>query len=967
MMQSIKIRLAFLAACAAAIPTIARSQQSPARAITDTTVATRSVTHSVTSAASSSVPLPSDPAVLTGQFHNGLRYYVRANHEPHARAELRLVVDAGSVLEDDRQQGLAHFLEHMMFRGTKHFERQQLVNYLESVGLRFGPDLNAYTSFDRTVYMLTVPTDSARLFGNAFQILEDWAHLATLDSTAMAQERPVVIEEWRLGRGAGTRVQDKEFPVIYAGSRYAERLPIGKKEILDSFRPEDVRSFYRTWYRPDLMTVVAVGDFDPASVVQTIRSHFAGLSNPVNEVPRASFTVPVNDTALGIVVTDKELTNSSGGVLFKRPAQHTRTEADFRTDLVRQLADVMLDARLGEIARRPNAPYIFASVGTSESIGQIDLYSASAVVPEGGIATGLGAVMTELERARRFGFAPTEIDRERRNVLRSAEQAAAESAKIPSSALAAALVEASVDSTPVLTPATELTLLQRMLPTVTAAEIDSAATDRLAPVGRVFVASLPAKPGVPVPTVAELKTAATVATSGQLAAYVDSVGSASLVPVAPKGGKVVATRTLPAIGVTEWMLSNGVRVLVKPTDFKADQVIMSAYQPGGMSLATDADYRAVAAASVVPAASGVGTFTPATLAKTLAGKAVGVSPTISEYGEGFSGSASPRDLQTMMELVYLYATAPRRDSVAFNAFKARVAPLLENRSRMPETAFGDTLSALMTSHSAREAPLTVARLDSANFAQSYDFYRSRFADATGMTFMFVGNVTLDSLRPLVERWLGSLPASGHRPAWRDFGVRVTPGIAARDVYAGSEPKARTSIIFHGDGGATQHDRFELNALADYLDLRLTDLLRIEQGGTYGVSVSADASKIPVPEYTFQIGFGAAPERVDSLARTVFAVIDSLKNTDPTPAYVEKVKESWRRDHETQLRENGYWLSVLAAYVRRGEDPSQVTNVAKWMAGLDGVTIRGAARKYLSQEQYVRVTLKPAGVPRPSSE
>lgn len=948
-MQSTVTRLAAVVACTMAVPAIARAQHSSATATTDTL------------AARSSAPLPSDPAVLTGQFPNGLRYYVRANHEPHARAELRLVVNAGSVLEDDRQQGLAHFVEHMMFRGTKHFERQQLVNYLESVGLRFGPDLNAYTSFDRTVYMLTVPTDSARLFGNAFQILEDWAHLATLDSAAMASERPVVIEEWRLGRGAGARVQDREFPVIFAGSRYAERLPIGKKEILDSFRPEDVRRFYRTWYRPDLMTVVAVGDFDPAAVVQTVRSHFAGLTNPAGEVTRPAFTVPVNDTALGVVVTDKELTRSSGGVLFKRPAQHTRTEADFRTDLVRQLADVMLDARLGEIARRPNAPYIFASVGSSESIGQLDLYSASAVVHEGGIATGLAAVMTELERVRRFGFTPTEIDRERRNVLRSAERSAAESSRIPSSALASALVEASVDSTPVLTPTAELALVQRMLPAVTADEINRAAIDRLAPVGRVFVASLPAAPGVSVPTVAELKTTATVATSGQLVAYVDSVGSGSLVPKPPAGGKVVSTRMLSGIGVTEWTLSNGIRVLVKPTDFKADQVIMSAYQPGGMSLAPDADYRSLAAASVVPTASGVGTFTPATLAKTLAGKAVNVSPSISEYSQGFGGSASPRDLETMLQLVYLYATAPRRDSVAFNAFKARVRPLLENRSRMPETAFSDTLDALMTSHSAREAPLTAARLDSANFAQSYDFYRSRMADATGMTFMFVGNVTLDSLRPLVERWLGSLPATGHKPAWRDFGVRVTPGVAQRDVYAGSEPKARTAIIFHGDGGATQHERFELNALADYLELRLTDLLRIEQGGTYGVSVSADASNIPVPEYTVDIGFGAAPERVDSLARTVFAVVDSLRKNDPTPAYVEKVKESWRRSHETQLRENGYWLSVLAAYVRRGEDPAQVVNVAKWMAGLDGATIRDAARKYLSQAQYVRVTLKPAHV------
>ncbi|MGI9089794.1 MAG: M16 family metallopeptidase, partial [Gemmatimonadaceae bacterium] len=429
----------------------------------------------------------------------------------------------------------------------------------------------------------------------------------------------------------------------------------------------------------------------------------------------------------------------------------------------------------------------------------------------------------------------------------------------------------------------------------------------------------------------------------------------------------IATRTLPTIGVTEWTLSNGVRVLVKPTDFKADQVIMSAYQPGGLSLAPDAQFRAMSLASLVPSATGVGTFTPATLGKTLAGKAVGVSPNISEYSEGFNGAASPRDLQTMLELAYLYATAPRRDSVAFEAFRARIRPLIENRTKTPETAFGDTLQALLTSHSPREAPITVARLDSADFARSYDFYRSRFADVTGMTFVFVGNVTLDSLRPMVERWLGSLPASGHAPAWRDFGVRVMPGAVTRNVYAGSEPKARTSIIFHGPGGTAQQERFELNALADYLELRLIDLLRIDQGGTYSVSVRADASKIPTPEYTVGVSFGAAPERVDSLASTVFTVIDSLKANDPTPAYVAKVKESWRRAHETEIRENSYWASVLASYVRRGEDPAEIPNVERWMAGLDGATLRRAAQKYLSQAQYVRVTLKPAAIPQPTPQ
>ncbi len=909
-----------------------------------------------------SPPLASDPAVITGKLANGLRYYVRANHEPHARAELRLVVNAGSVLEDDRQQGLAHFVEHMMFRGTKHFERQQLVDYLQSVGLRFGPDLNAYTTADRTVYMLTVPTDSARVFGNGFQILEDWAHLATLDSAAMERERPVVIEEWRLRRGADARVQDLEVPVIFAGSRYADRLPIGKKEILDTFRPEDVRRFYRTWYRPDLMTLVAVGDFDPARVVQMIRSHFAGLTNPDHEVLRPTFSVPVNDTALGIVATDRELTRSSGVVLFKRPTQLVRTEADYRTELLHELADAMLGARLGEIARRPDAPYIVASVGSSESVGGVDLYTASAVVPEGGIARGLAAVMTELERVRRFGYTPSETDRVHRNLLRSIERAVAEADRTPSSALASELVEASKDTTPVLTPAAELALVRRMLPTIGTEEVNRAATDRLAPVGRVFVASAPEKPGVSVPTVAQLKTAAQVAASASLAAYVDSVGSASLVAIIPAGGKVVATRTIPNIGVTEWTLSNGVRVLVKPTDFKADQVIVTSYQPGGMSLASDAEYRAVSLAPFIPSASGVGAFSPSLLAKTLAGKAVSVAPGISNYSEGFGGLASPSDLQTLIELVYLHVTAPRRDSVAFNTFRARIRPLIENRARMPETAFSDTLSALLTSHSAREAPITVARLDSANFARSYEFYRSRFSDVTGTTFVFVGNITLDSLRPMVERWLGSLPASGHPPAWRDFGARIVPGVVTRDVYAGSEPKARTTILFHGLGGTAQHDRFELSALSAYLELRLTDLLRIEQGGTYNVGVNAEAPNVPVPNYTFDVSFGAAPARVDLLARTVFEVIDSLRVHEPAPAYVEKVKESWRREHEIQLRDNSYWMSAIEGYVRRGEDPATIPNVAQWMSTLDGATIRRAAQKYLSPTQYVRVTLRPAVAP-----
>jgi zinc protease len=906
--------------------------------------------------------LPFDPAVTVGTLSNGMRYYIRENHKPEKRAELRLVVNAGSVLEDNDQRGLAHMLEHMAFRGTKRFPGNQVSSYLESVGMRYGPDINAFTSFDETVYMLTIPTDTAAIVDKGFQILSEWAHSLALEPSQIEKERPVVIEEWRLGQGAENRMQNKWFPVLFSGSKYGERIPIGDKKTLETYTPATLKRFYDDWYRPDLMAVVAVGDFDKTRVEALIRRYLGAIPRATDPRPRPLSPVPSHDSTLVSINSDKEATRSVIRLLYKEPKRSNTTVTSYRQHLVEGLFGGMFNDRFSEIIQKPNPPFINAFAAQGDLVRAAESFSLTAIVADNGIPRGLNALLTEGERVRRFGFLQSELDRTKKDFLRGIEQAYAEREKTNSNVYAESYVSSYLQSEPSTSIAYDLAAMKQFLPTITLAEVNKLAGQWMTDKNRVLATTSPDKPGTVNPTRGEFLLAFDAVKGADISAFTEVAPSQQLVEKDPAGGKVVSEREIKEIGVTEWKLSNGVRVLLKPTDFNADQINFTAYSPGGASLLPDAGYVAASGADLIPMTSGVGKFTVIDLQKYLAGKQVSVSPSIDDLSEGISGSASQRDVDTMLQLVYLYFTQPRLDTSLVNTFIGRFKGVLANRSASPDAAFSDTLQVTMAQHSVREQPVSAAQLDRIDPFKSYAFYKERFADASGFTFVFVGNFKTDSIKPLVAKWLGSLPSTGRKETWRDTGVRPPTGVVQRVVRKGTEPKARTALVFTGPFEYTRQNRYYLSALAELLNIKLREALRENLGGTYGVSVGPSATRDPQPSYRFSIGFGSAPERLEALTAAALAQIDSVKRFGTTPEYLNKVKEAALRSRETALKQNSYWIAQISTFDQNGWRLEEIPNGEKLISALTVDDLQRAAQKYLRTDNYVRVSLYPETYP-----
>ncbi|HVX38268.1 MAG TPA: insulinase family protein [Gemmatimonadaceae bacterium] len=909
-------------------------------------------------------PLPVDPKVRIGTLPNGIRYYIRRNEKPEKRAELRLVVNAGSILETDQQLGLAHFIEHMAFNGTTHFQKNDLVKYLQSIGVRFGADLNASTGFDETVYILPVPTDTARIVDRAFTILSDWAHGETLDSSEVANERGVVREEWRLGKGAEDRMLHEWLPIALKGSLYADRLPIGNEQSIMTATPSRLRAFYDKWYRPDLEAVIAVGDFDPATIEAEIKKHFSSIPKPVNAPKRPIAPVPGNKAPLIAIASDKEATGSDVELMFKMPAEKTKTVGDFRRDLMERLYMSMFNNRLDEIAQKPNAPFLGACASKGNFIGRTtDAFTLGASVKDGEIPRGLEALLVEARRADQYGFLQSELDRAKENLARGYERAYAERDKTQSAAFVQDYVDNYLNQSAIPGIEREYTLVQQLLPTITLANVNTLASNWITDDNRVVIAESPIKDSVKVPTRADILAAFAQAAKAQVTPYTETVASGALIDHLRPAGTIVSSKTNPAVNVTEWKLSNGARVLVKPTDFKADEVLFGAYSDGGNSLASDSNFMSAAFAPQLVALSGIGKFNRIDLQKKLAGKVASAGATISETGEGLSGRASPKDLETMMQLAYLDFTAPRLDTAAIQAFDEQAKQYIANRGADPDEVFGDTVSWTMTSHAFRARPLTAQTFAEVNPDSALAFYKNRFADASDFTFVFVGNVDTTSLKPLVATYLASLPSLGRKEHFRDTGGEPPTGVVERVVHKGVEPKANTIIAFTGACDYNPETRFALRALVEVMQIKLDETLREQLGGAYSPSVGGACSRTPRQEYTIQFQYNSAPDNVDKLANTVFALIDSLKTQGVAPSYVDKVKEEFLRGHEVDVKQNAYWLGNIMARDQAGEDLAGLgAPYTDMIKALTPAEIQDAAKKYFNMKNYARFELLPQTSP-----
>jgi len=906
--------------------------------------------------------MPVDPQIATGRFSNGLRYYLRTNKLPEKRVELRLAVNAGSVLEDDDQLGLAHMLEHMAFNGTAHFQKQDIVSFMESIGMRFGPSLNAFTSFDETVYMLTVPTDRPEVMEKAFLILEDWAHNLSFDPVEIDKERGVIVEEWRLGRGAAARMRDVQFPVLFKGSRYAERLPIGKKESIETFKHDSLKRFYKDWYRPDLMAVVAVGDFDQAAVEGLLKKHFESL--PAVKVPRLrpTYSVPDNPGTLYTVATDKEAAMTQVSVYNKLPLVEQGTVGVYRQHIVERLAASMLSRRLSDMTQKPGSPFVMAAAGRSIFVRSKEAAILSVIPKEGLIDRALDAALTEAARAARFGFTATELDRQKRDTLRTYERLFTEREKQESARLADELVRNFTQKETLPGPALEYALHQRFLPEIGLDEVNKIAGGWTGDQSRVVMVSAPQKPGLAVPD--EAKLAAIVSGIGEkpMTAYVDTVETMTLLEKIPEPGAVVRTGRQEAAGVTEWELANGVNVALKPTDFKQDEIVFRAFSPGGTSLASDADYIPASTAAQVMSVTGLGRFSAIDLRKVTAGRIASVRAVIGETEEGLTGGGSPKDLETLFQLIYMTFTQPRADQDAFAAHIAQGKAMLANQQATPAWAFTETLQSTLSQNHPRARLMTPALIDEMNLQKSLAFYKDRFADASDFTFVFVGTFDLATMKPLVERYLGSLPSLRRNETWRNVGMRPPTGVVEKVVRKGVEQKSQAAIVYTGPFQYDQVHRIAIRALGSVLDTRLRETLREDLSGTYGVSASPNYTKVPEERYTFQIAFGCDPKRTDDLVKSVFKVIDALRADGPTEKEVNDAREAFLRDYETNTKQNSYVMSQIYLRYQTGEDVNEFFRLPEYYGKLDGATIKEAARTYLNPGNYVRVVLLPETPP-----
>ena len=901
-----------------------------------------------------------DPNVKTGRLENGLTYFIRHQSEPKNRVELRIAINAGSICEDDDQQGLAHLIEHMCFNGTKHFKKNELIDFLESTGVKFGAHLNAYTTFDETVYQLQMPTDREGLIDSALLVLEDWAHNVSFNPEEIDKERGVVKEEWRLGLGAQERMMNETFPVLLKGSRYAVRLPIGKMAVIDTAHYSTLKRFYYDWYRPDLMAVIVVGDIDVDRMEKKVKEHFEAINNPKDERPRIEYDIPGNKEPLIAIGTDEEATYFMVNVFYKHPREIKTTVGDYRMQLKENLYNSMLNARLSEIMQKPESPFMYAYAGYGGFLARTtDAYTSTALAKENKIGESLKVLLEENERVKRFGFTDTEFERQKTDLLRGYEKSFNERDKIKSGALVNEYLQYFLTKEPAPGIETEYELAKQLLPTIKLEEINSLAKEWVTDENMVVWITAPKKENVIVPDENEILSIIDSAKTAELTPYEDKALDEPLISEKITPGKVVDEINTEN-GYTKWVLSNGVEVYIKQTDFKNDEILFKGYSTGGTSLIPDDKIATTLAFNQVINESGLGNFSNVNLEKKLTGKIVSLNAALSPLRQNFSGHASPRDIETLLELQYLYFTNPRRDEETFKKVIDNELNQAKFSAANPQMAFFDTLATITNSNSPRTIVIpSEEQIKSIEQDYIYDVYKKQFQHADGFRFFFVGNVDTEKLKPLVEKYLASLPVTGEELKWKDRTPEFPDGVTEFTYYKGKEPQSMVVINIKGDYKYNFENNLVFKTLEKTLSINLREKLREEESGTYGVWVQKNYQKYPRENYSLTIAFGCAPENVDKLVKATFDVIKKMQSEGPDEKVLAKAKETFIRERESAVRENSYWLNKLDDVTFLG---SKIIPVEEYNKAVNAITpeqVREAAKKYITLDHYVYGVLKPA--------
>ncbi|WP_295116527.1 pitrilysin family protein [uncultured Chitinophaga sp.] len=908
------------------------------------------------------VVIPADTDVKIGKLANGLTYYIRKNAEPKNRAVLFMAVKAGSLQETDAQQGLAHFAEHMSFNGTKDFPKNELINYLQKAGVKFGADLNAYTSFDRTVYQLPIPTDSAALFHNGFRILANWAGYVTMENSEIDAERGVIVEEDRArGKNAQSRMQKEVIPVLMKGARHAERIPIGKIDIIQHFKYEEMRNFYKDWYRPNLEAVIAVGDFDPAEVEKMIKENFSPLKNPASPKPLLTYNLPENKEPLYKLVTDVEFPYHVAMVTMRHKGSPTKTVADAREGMIQSMVNAMLGNRINELKQKGTAPFLEGQYSYDAYQGGLfpDVDAATIVAvsksPEE-LPAALKGMMVEVERMAQFGFTAGELDIIKKNIDAGNEKNYREKDKIASNNYVQQYLNNFLTGSAIPSSDYRYEMTKKLLSSITLEEVNQWAKQSAKQENITILVQAPEKDKAKMPGEAQLLDI--VRNSGKgVTPYVDNVVNKPLLASKPAGGKVVSEEKIAGIGVTKLKLSNGVQVILKPTDFRNDQIAFNSFATGGTSLANDKENIAIGYASNI-GNDGIGEFDNSQLRKLLAGSTANVSTYLNELYQGFGGSVSPKDLEQALQLIYALATNPRKDEVVFKKNIEDYKVSIASKGVRPESVYGDTVNAVLTNYSERERPATLADADAISLDKSFAFYKDRFSDASGQTFVFVGNFDIEKIKPLLETYLGGLPSTNRHEQYVVHNLSPMTGKVEKTVRKGIEDKASVQLFFHDTYEHTLENNIQLTALSEIMEFKVLERLREKESGVYTPGVSVSFRKLPTPYYTFTISFNCATANVDKLVNAALDEVAKLRKDGATADDVEKFKAESKRAYEVDLRENGFWLNYLVSKYRNNDDPLSVLTSNERLEKVTPASVKAAAEQYLSGKNYFKAVLVP---------
>jgi zinc protease len=909
-------------------------------------------------------PVPLDPAVLYGKLDNGFTYYIRENAKPEMRAEFYLLVSAGAVLEDDDQDGLAHFCEHMAFNGTKNFEKHEIINYLQSIGMKFGPEINAFTSQDVTTYMLQkVPMEDPSDLDTALMILRDWAQNVSFEDEEIDAERGVIHEEWRTRRGAMFRMMNEANKVILAGSKYAERDVIGDIEIIDNAPYETLRDFYHSWYRPNLQAIVAVGDFDKDFILEKVTTLFGDMENPANQKVKESFPVPDHAEIKVAIQTDPEAQYPILQLVYKHDPKEKKNNMEYyRQAMVQNLFNSMINKRLNELLQSNDPPFVYGFASYNELVKTKDAYMSFAVCKADGMDRSLKALLAENARVKEYGFTETELERTKAEFISNVEKQYAERNDMESDSYVWQYYSHFFDNEPAPGIEYDHDFMKSFLPGITLDEVNELAKKWIRDENMAVVYMLPERDDMEIPSEEHVRSVLAEMQNAEVDPWVDRTKDLPLIAVEPEPGEVVKEKKDKKLETVTWTLSNGIRVVIKETDFKSDEIMMSAYSVGGSSIYDLADL--VSAQQTIPVImeSGLGVFDKVELEKKLSGKIVSVSPVISGTYEGFSGYCSPRDFETMLQLVYLYFNEPRRDDDAFNGYIKRMKAVYENRSLNPSSALWDTAAVTMANYHPRVRPMTAEMLDEANPDRVELIYRERFDDPGSFTFYFVGNVDPEKVKPVVEKYLGGLPRIVKSESWVDNGIRPPAGKIEKEVMRQMEvPKATVYINF---SGVYDYDdnmaRLNLATLCDILDVRYTETIREEQGGTYGVAVNPVQVHYPYENYQVMVFFDCDPENVGKLTDIAYEEIEKLKKSGPLVKDLNGVKENLLKTYDENVEKNTYWLNMLKRFDFDGLDPSYHLKYGDMVDKLTVEGLKKAASEFFG-DNVVEVVLMPVNI------